>query len=93
MVIAIERGMENLKQQLESRGYKCFYIGEDHVADAIIYNDSMTQPYFEVNKTSMINVSGTYSSHSQGALLINAGNKSIDEITNILTSRTYSPLF
>lgn len=93
MIIAIERGLENLKHQLESRGYECFYIGENRIADAILYEDHVNQPYFGVNIASMTNMSGFYDSHSHGAILINTKGKSIDEITNILTNRTYSPLF
>ena len=92
MIIAIEKGMGNLKQQLESRGYECFYIGENRIADAIIYKDRVNQPYFDVNRASMTNMSGSYGTYSHGAILINAGDKSIDEITNILINRTYSPL-
>ena len=92
MVIAVEKGLENLKEQLEGRGYDCFYIGENRVADAIIYKDKDNHPYFEVNKPTMTNILSSYSAPSHGALLINAGNKSIDEIVNILTRRTYSPL-
>ncbi|HCJ56595.1 YkuS family protein [Lutispora sp.] len=92
MVIAVEKGLERLKEQLESRGYECFYIGENHVADAVIYKDKDNHPYFEVNKFSITNMLSSYSDSPHGALLINAGNKSIDEIVNILTRRTYSPL-
>ncbi|MCQ1531667.1 YkuS family protein [Lutispora saccharofermentans] len=92
MVIAVEKGLKSLKEQLESMGYECFYIGENRVADAIIYKDKDNQPYFEVNKSSITNALSSYGASAHGALLINAGNKSIDEIVNILTRRTYSPL-
>jgi len=92
VIIAIERGLENLKHQLESRGYECFYIGENRIADAILYKDRVNQPYFDVNRASMTNITGSYDSHSHGAILINAEDKNIDEITNILTNRIYSPL-
>ena len=84
MIIAVEMGLENMKQQLESRGYECFYIGERRIADAILYKDRVNQPYFEVNKASATNVSGSKDGNSQVALLINAENKNIDEIVNIL---------
>lgn len=93
MIIAIEKGLENIKEQLESRGYECFYIGEGGEADAVIYKDKDSHPYFEVNKSSMINAYNSLNSTLPGALLINAENKSMDEIIRILTTRTYSPLF
>jgi len=93
MIIAIEKGLEGLKKQLESRGFQCFYIGEGGVADAVIYKDKDSHPYFEVNKSPMMNKYNSFNSTLPGALLINAENKSIDEIIRILTTRTYSPLF
>lgn len=92
MVIAVEKGLEHMKQLLESRGYECFYIGENRVADAILYKDRVNHPYFNVNKGSMTNISGPGASQTQAALLINADNKNIDDIVNILERRTYSPL-
>ncbi|SHJ27245.1 YkuS family protein [Lutispora thermophila] len=93
MIIAIEKGLENIKQQLESRGYKCFYIGEEGVADAIIYKDKDNHPYFEVNKSSILNLSNSTGTKCIGALLINSQGKNIEEIMDILNRRTYSPLF
>lgn len=93
MIIAIEKGLEGLKKQLESRGFQCFYIGEGGVADAVIYKDKDSHPYFEVNKSPMMSKYNSLNSTLPGALLINAENKSVDEIIRILTTRTYSPLF
>lgn len=93
MIIAVEKGLDDIKQQLESRGYECFYIGEEGIADAVIYKDKDNHPYFEVNKSSMTNLSNSIGGQSIGALLINAQGKTIEEILNILNRRTYSPLF
>lgn len=93
MVVAIEKGLEGLKQELESRGYDCFYIGEDRVADAILYKDRANHPYFEVNKDSVPNGMSASEYQTKAALLINAENKSIDDIIRILEQKTYSPLF
>lgn len=93
MVIAVEKGLEDMKQQLESRGYECFYIGENYMADAIVYKDRVKHPYFGVNNRSMTNTATSSASEAHAALLINADNKSVDEIVDILERRTYSPLF
>jgi len=93
MIIAIEKGLEKLKQQLEDKGYKCFYIGEDGIADAIIYKDKDNHPYFQVNNSHQFTSVNNRNAGTSGALLINAENKTIDEIIGILNRRTYSPLF
>jgi len=93
MIIAIEKGLENLKEQLEQKGYKCFYIGEDGVADAIIYKDKDNHPYFQVNNSQSFTSLKDRNTGISGALLINAENKTIDQIIDILNRRTYSPLF
>ena len=93
MIIAFEKGLESLKHQLEERGYKCFYIGEDGVADAIIYKDKDNHPYFQVNNSPQVTNVSNYGAGVTGALLINAENKTIDEIISILNRKTYSPLF
>lgn len=91
MVIAVQRGLEDLKSELESRGNEVFYIGENKVADAVLYKEVDTHPYYEVNNvpsaTSSIGGSAPF-----GALLVNVTNKSIDEIVHILEKRVYSPL-
>lgn len=93
MVIAIEKGLTEIKNQLEMRGYETFYIGERPVADAIIYKNRNSHPYFQVNSTPITSLVSSKVMDSKGALLINAENKSIEDILEILKNRTYSPLF
>ena len=93
MIIAIEKGLEEIKEQLENIGYETFYIGERLVADAIIYKNRNSHPYFQVNTGPTTLLSSTKFTDSKGALLINSENKSIDDILQILENRTYSPLF
>jgi len=92
MVIAIQRGLDNIKEELENRGHKVFYIGENRVADAILYKEVDTHPYYEVNSIPSAAASSTDGSISYGALLVNVTNKSIEEIIRILDKRVYSPL-
>lgn len=91
MIIAVQRGLENLKKELENRGYEVFYIGEHKTADAVLYNEVDTYPYYEVNNLSLAVSDDT--NHAYGALLLNVTNKSTEEILSILERRTYSPLF
>ena len=84
MVIAIQRG-------LESRGNEVFYIGENRVADAILYNEVDTHPYYEVNNVPSAASASINGSASFGALLVNVTNKTIDDIIRILEKRVYSP--
>ena len=92
MVIAIQKGLENLKSELESRGNEVFYIGENKVADAVLYKEVDTHPYYEVNNVPSAVAASMGGSASFGALLVNVTNKSIDDIIQILEKRVYSPL-
>lgn len=92
MVIAIQRGLESIKGELENRGHEVFYIGEDKMADAVLYKETDTYPYYEVNNIPSAASASIGGNSGYGALLVNVTNKSIDEITRILEKRVYSPL-
>lgn len=92
MVIAIQTGLDNLKDQLESRGHQVFYIGEHKVADAVLYKDTDTHPYYEVNNVPSAVSASLTGNTGFGALLVNVTNKSIEDIIRILEKRVYSPL-
>jgi hypothetical protein len=94
MIIAIQRSLDDIKKELESRGNEVFYIGENKVADAVLYKEVDTHPYYEVNNvpsaaSTSVSINGNM---SYGALLVNVTNKSIEEIIHILNKRVYSPL-
>jgi hypothetical protein len=91
--IAIQRGLENLRAVLESKGHKVFYIGENQFADAVLYNELDTYPYYEVNNVPSATASTTRGNTGYGALLVNVSNKSNEEILRILERRLYSPIF
>ena len=92
MVIAIQRGLDNIKEELESRGNEVFYIGENRVADAVLYKEVDTHPYYEVNNVPSAVSASINGNMSYGALLVNVTNKSIADIVRILEKRVYSPL-
>ena len=89
MNIAIQKGLDGLKNTLQSMGYTVFYIGDNEVADAVLYNEPDTYPYYDVNNIP----SATASNAGYGTLLVNVSNKTEDEIVRILNTRVYSPLF
>ncbi len=92
MVIAIQRGLDNIKEELERRGNEVFYIGESRVADAVLYKEIDTHPYYEVNNVPSAVSASINGNMSYGALLVNVTNKSIGDIIHILDKRVYSPL-
>lgn|GEM_PF-2143538 len=93
MNIAIQRGLENLRDVLEGRGHHVFYIGDNEVADAVLYNETDSHPYYEVNNIPSVTASTQGANAAYGALLVNVSNKSQDELLRILDKRVYSPLF
>lgn len=93
MKIAIQRGLEDLKNILEEKGHYVFYIGENQYADAVLYNEIDTYPYYEVNNIPSVTDSAISENIGFGALLVNVLNKSDEEILRILDRRLYSPMF
>lgn len=92
MVIAIQKGLENIKKELENRGNEVFYIGENRLADAVLYKEVDTYPYYEVNNIPSAAEASVGGNTAYGALLINVTNKTIGDIMQILEKRVYSPL-
>lgn len=95
-VIAVQRGLDSIKEQLTKRGYKVVFFEEaTHPIDALVYLE-------ENNDNTLVNINKFFSQqyamanpayHYPGAILINAKNKSIEEIVQIIERRAYSPLF
>lgn len=92
MVIALQRGLENIKEELENRGNEVFYIGENKLADAVLYKEVDTYPYYEVNNLPSAAGASIDGNLAYGTLLVNVTNKSMEEIIRILEKRVYSPL-
>lgn len=93
MNIAIQKGLDSLKNALQRKGHNVFYIGENQSADAVLYNEPDTYPYYDVNNIPSATASTVGQNSAYGALLVNVSNKTEDEIVKILDSRLYSPLF
>jgi hypothetical protein len=92
--IAIERGLEELKAILEQRGYHAVY--EDEITgyvSAYVYQgpNTLGQQAFHSSLNNSL-LSGT-AAENTGILLVNARDKTPDEIIAMIENRIYSPLF
>ena len=92
MVVAIQKGLENIKHELENRGHEVFYIGESRMADAVLYEEVDTYPYYELSNLPSPAGASMGGNKAYGTLLVNVTNKSMGEIIRILEKRVYSPL-
>ena len=96
MIVGIQRGLEGYKKRLEERGYRIYYEDEyNYPVDAYIY---MTHPNimdtdYDHGPTLTASIEKRSNHKHSGILLINALNKDIDQIEEILNNRVYSPLF
>ena len=96
MVVAVDNGLGDISGKLAERGYTIVSYPEyAGVVDAFIYKESILKDTDSYNNNNNINQSlENYTSSSpQGVLIINAMNKSVSQIEEILRTRTYSPLF
>lgn len=85
MVVAVAGGLENLKSELRHYGFETVTYGEyHHRIDAIVYSRDM-------NIASFTNVN--LPSASGGVLMVNVYGKSAKDIADILSRKSYSPLF
>ena len=92
ITIAVQKGLEEIKSALKERGYHVVNFGDyNYPIDAVVYRDQLMQLSFISSNNMPQAESGLRGSY--GILLINAGEKNIDEIENILKTRCYSPLF
>ena len=84
MIVAVERGLENIKNYLENSGYNVVYAdGYKGAIDAYVYKNAGIS-YVNSYNTFAQN-SGNYS----GVLIVNAKNKSLQDVEEILKNRVY----
>lgn len=82
--IAVQEGLEKIKEALTDKGYEVVgYDDKGHI-DAIVYRN-IDQGMQSVNNSDDGNV--------QGAILINIANKTLEEIEYIIETRRYGSLF
>lgn len=84
MVISLSPEIMHLKEPLEEMGFCTVPFSRNDIpVDALLYNDENF-----ISENALLMDTQT----TQGVLLVNVRNKSIEEIENILIDRTYSPL-
>ncbi|WP_425448763.1 YkuS family protein [Dethiothermospora halolimnae] len=87
--LAIQQGLDNIKEGLINRGYDVYDLDENQEVEAIIYMaDGYNIPY----ENQMVSLRRE-DIGGKSAILVNATGKTIDEIDNIIKNKVYSPLF
>lgn len=90
LIVAVEESLNHIKDGLQQMGYNIVDLKENEAADTIVYyRDGKDYASEEMSYNAFLNGKSTVS----GTFLINAYNKSIIEIDQILKKRSYSPLF
>jgi hypothetical protein len=84
MRISIEDNLTDFKNYLTSMGHEVYNFSDNVISEAYIYSES---------NTGLINLANMVNGTGMGSLLIDADNKSPEEIQGILSHRVYSPLF
>lgn len=85
--VAVQGNLKEIKEELRKLGYQVNDIEQSQNPDAIVYMSTGEHiPYKDMT-------SGLEMDNANGAILINAEGKSIDDIQRIINSRIYSPLF
>lgn len=87
MIVAVAKGLENIKSELAREGFKTVTYGEHHHhIDALVYSQN-------VDMNSLTNSYTSSTGHTGGIFLVNASGKSSREIGEMLRRKAYSPLF
>ena len=85
MIVAVTPNLNTLANQLRELGYDVVMYGSyNHPIDALVYSGES----LATSNVTSANTGGSY-----GVLMINALNKTINQIDNSLKNRTYTPLF
>ncbi|MBO5929778.1 MAG: YkuS family protein [Clostridia bacterium] len=87
MVIAVENGLENIKDYLKSRGYKILTPDSSSLYDAVIYENLHFSGISAPKKAVM------QAGDATGVFLICAHGKTPQEIEAILCQKAYFNLF
>lgn len=94
MVVAVQKGLNNVEAQLRSMGYEVVTLGAyNYPVDAVVYNGSLETSYITNNNMPALTSSASGSSRNYGVLMVNSYGKSAAQIDEILKKRVYSPLF
>ncbi|MDD3223114.1 MAG: YkuS family protein [Clostridium sp.] len=84
MKICIPDELNNIKKQLEDRGYEIVSFKSKEKCDAVIC---------DLKNGGLSNLNGENNIKKDGMLIIDIGSRNIDEIENILKNRLYTSIF
>ncbi len=84
-VVAIQNNLEHIGKELEARGYEVVHDSYEGFVDAILYHSDNSHLGYLNNFDNVIDM-------DRGAMIINAKNKSIEEIIFSLERRVYDSL-
>lgn len=95
MVVAVENGLGEVSKQLRERGYIIVSYPEyKGVVDAFIYKGEIPSALGSYQDDGLNQSLENYTQASpKGVLIVNATNKNVVQIEEILRTRIYSPLF
>lgn len=95
MVIAVEEGLGDISEQLRQRGYTIVSYPEyGGVVDAFLYKQDMLSSINQYTNSFITEpLENQISNPSHGVLIINANNKTADQVEEIIKKRLYSSLF
>lgn len=82
--VLVQEDLAHIKNELTNRGYELVDMDTGQNIEAIVY---MSDGINSINQ----NLSDD-SLSSQGAILVNANGKSVDDIDSIISNKVYSPL-
>lgn len=84
MKISVENNLGEIKKKLVEEGYKVYDFSDNEISDIYIYSE---------DSTGLLNLNRNINGNVNGSLIINAYEKSINEIMYSVKKRLYSPLF
>ncbi len=92
--IALERGLEALKQILDEKGYQTVFADEmDTWVSAYIYQDRNALGQQSLLGSLNNSFMSTTTEANSGVLLIQAKDQTTEQIIYMIENRVYSPLF
>ncbi|MCX7885124.1 MAG: YkuS family protein [Caloramator sp.] len=84
MIVSVEDSLVELKNFLKSKNIEVHNISEKILSDAYIYS---------TKNNNILDLYDFVEGKNEGSLIINADNKSLNEILYFLNHRSYSSLF
>lgn len=88
MVVAVEKGLDDIKKYLLSQRYEVCDFSENRLYDAVVFEN------MQIGNIPVVNsVTASASGKSGGVFLVCAKNKTPEEIEGVLRKKSYTNLF